>query len=68
MGKISVRLSHRKRRTHPVIRRRDGAVRELSPRVPNVVIGVRFDLLQALLEPFVLVGRMIRDEVQDHLQ
>ena len=39
-----------------------------SSLMPNVIIVVRFNSLQALLEPFVLVRRMIGDEIHEQQQ
>lgn len=53
---------------HPIVRRRASPVRQHIAFAPHVEILVRRDTLQTLLEPFVLVGRVIRNEVQDDFE
>lgn len=55
------------RSTHPVGRRRPVAVFVDDRVLPHVVVGEWLDLLDGFLEPFVFVARVVRHEVQEHL-
>lgn len=51
--------------SYPIIRHRNRPVGQHLPFMPHVIVGVGLDALQTLLEPFVLVRRMIRNEIHD---
>jgi hypothetical protein len=57
-------LIQRQEMSHPIVWRR-----ALAPAfLPDVEVGVRFFAVHRLLEPLVLVGRVVGNKVEDHLE